>query len=207
MWSMASQPIKSSFSSGLSASSKLPTARRHGQPWLTGCLLVVSLTMSGCPLVWQRVSINETITPEAVTFITPGKTTFAEVVEMLGAPDEITTLDDESTYTPFGQQRILRAPHTMSASSHRAVTRYRFIDLKRFAVNFTWGLQFVLNAPGAPTDVELEGGGIGMDELLIVFDSSWVVQQHAFAKHADASRYRLWPFDLEPPDDNQVVSF
>jgi len=207
MWSMASQQINSSSSSGHSASSELPTARLHGRPWLSGCLLVVSLTMSGCPLVWQRVSINQTITAEATTFIAPGKTTFAEVVERLGAPNEISTLDDESTYSLIRRPMKRNTPRMDTISRHGAVVRYGFLDAKRFRANFTWGLQFVLNAPGAPTDVELGSGGIGMDELLIVFDSNWVVQQHAFAKHRDASRYRLWPFDLETPDDNQVVSF
>jgi hypothetical protein len=157
--------------------------------------------------VWQRVSINRTITPEAITFIEPGKTTFAEVVERLGAPDEITPLDDESAYTSFGRRRVQKAPRTMSASGHGAVARYQFVDVKRVRVNFTWGLQFVLNTPGVPTDAELGGTGLGRDELLIVLDSGWVVQQHAFAKQSDATTYRLWPFDLEPRDDHQAGKF
>jgi len=207
MWSSASCLTDSNSRSGPSAISDLLATRRHGRSWLIVGLLVVSLIVVGCPLTWQRVSINETIAPEDVAFIIPGKTTLAEIVARLGAPDEITSPDGRITYTPFGLRMITRTPQVITASYPGAVARYRFLDFKRFRANFTWGLKFIQPVPGIPDDFVFESGGIGTDEFLVVLDSNWIVRQHAFAKHADASRYRPWPFDLEPPDDNQVVSF
>lgn len=207
MWSSASRLTDSNSRCGPSAISDLLAIRRHGQAWLIVGLLVVSLIVVGCPLTWQRVSINETIAPEDVAFIIPGKTTLTEIVARFGAPDEITALDGGITYTPFGLRMMPRAPHVITASHPGAVARYRFLDFKRFRANFTWGLKFIQPVPGIPDDFVFEGGGIGTDEFLVVLDSNWIVRQHAFAKNADASRYRPWPFDLEPPDDNQVVSF
>src|SRR5438132_7588633 len=188
MWSSASRLTDSNSRSGPSAISDLLATRRQGQVWLTVGLLVVSLMIVGCPLTWQRVSINETISPEDMTFIVPGKTTLAEIVARLGAPDEITSPDGGNTYTPLGLRMMPRAPHVITASPHGAVARYRFLDFRRFRANLTWGLKFIQPVPGIPDDFVFEGGGIGTDQFLVVLDSNCIVQQHAFAKHAAASR-------------------
>jgi len=136
---------------------------------LMGGLLAVHLVLIGCPIiVWQRVTINKPITPETVAFIIPGKTTWAEILEKLGAPDEIS----ESQLGP--------------------VARYRFLDEKYFRVNFGWGLRFIL--PAISPNMSLGGGGIGTDEFQVVLDSNWVVRWHAFSNEARASRFNFWPF-------------
>lgn len=135
-------------------------------------LVLLSLGLWGCPIRWQRISINEVVKPEEVAFIVPGQTTFRDIVATLGAPDEI------------------------SNSKHGPVARYRFRDIKYFRVNFGYALKF-FTPPGVPDDLVLAGGGLGTDEFLVVFDADWVVQHHAFAHHAAASQYRAWPFD--PP--------
>ena len=133
-------------------------------------LTAVGLALSGCPLQWQRITINETIKPEDVTFIRPGQTTLSEVLAKLGAPDEI------------------------SDTRGGAVARYRFRDVRYFRVNFGYAVKF-LTPPGVPDDMVLAGGGTGTQEFHVVFDANWVVQYHAFALHLGASRYRFWPFD------------
>jgi hypothetical protein len=157
--------------------------------------------------VWQRVSVNETIAPGDVAFIVSGKTTLADIVARLGAPDEITVFDDESTSSLFSRSIKRSTPRRDATSRQGAVVRYQFLDAKRFRANFTWWTQFVLTAPGVPDDAVLQGLGVGTDEFLVVLDSDWVVQHYAFAKNADSTRFRHWPFDLEPPEDNQIVSF
>lgn len=132
-------------------------------------LLAVHLVLTGCPIiVWQRVTINKPIKPETVAFIIPGKTTWAEILEKLGAPDEIS----ESQLGP--------------------VARYRFLDEKYFRVNFGWGLRFIL--PLISPDMSLGGGGIGTDEFQVVLDSNWIVRWHAFSNESRASRFNFWPF-------------
>lgn len=136
-------------------------------------LVAVGLLLSGCPLQWQRITINETIEPEDVTFIRPGETTLSDVVAKLGAPDEISDTRDG------------------------AVARYRFRDLRYFRVNFGYAVKF-FTPPGIPDDMVLAGGGTGTNEFHVVFDARWVVQYHAFAHHLSASQYRFWPFDTWP---------
>lgn len=136
-------------------------------------LIAVGLVLSGCPIQWRRITINETIKPEDVTFIRAGETTLSEVLAKLGAPDEI------------------------SDSPGGAVARYRFRDLKYFRVNFGYAVKF-LTPPGIPDDMVLAGGGTGTHEFHVVFDANWVVQYHAFALHLGASQYRHWPFDSWP---------
>ncbi|MGH7235436.1 MAG: hypothetical protein ACREIO_03555 [Nitrospiraceae bacterium] len=136
-------------------------------------LMALGLVLSGCPLQWQRITINETIEPEDVTFIRAGETTLSEVVAKLGAPDEISDTRDG------------------------AVARYRFRDARYFRVNFGYAVKF-FTPPGTPDDMVLAGGGTGTHEFHVVFDAKWVVQYHAFARHLSASQYRFWPFDTWP---------
>ena len=131
------------------------------------CLLAVLL--EGCPLVWRRITVNEVIRPDDVSFIAPGATTLADVVKNLGAPGSIRRVDTGT------------------------VVRYQFLDIKYFTVNITRPLSFffpVLEA--VPTDLyqlTYSGGGLGTEELQVEFDKNWVVVYYAFAHHQNASRY------------------
>jgi hypothetical protein len=146
---------------------KHDTATRQFLLPLATCL--VSLVLSGCGFAsFTRLSVNDPIKPEDVTFITPGKTTLAEVIAKLGTPDEVIGLDDAG-----------------------AVVSYHFLDAKYARINYGWPLQFV--SP-VSVDMILAGGGLATDVFQVAFDSQWVARQQAFAKHVQASQYRLWPF-------------
>lgn len=141
-------------------------ARRRGLLILL-CLLAVIL--EGCPLAWRRLTVNEIIRPDDVSFIVPGTTTLTDVVKNLGAPGSIRRVESGT------------------------VVRYQFLDIKYFTVNITRPLSFffpVLEA--VPTDLyqlTYSGGGLGTEELQVEFDKNWVVVYYAFAHHQNASRY------------------
>lgn len=137
------------------------------------CLvLVLAFTsLNGCsrgPVTWQRVTLNQTISSEDVSFIVPGKTDISTVVERLGAPN------------------------TILSSENEIVTRYYFTDGKYFKANYGWGLRFIV--PFFTPDLDLGGGGIGTDVFQITYDEDWVVRDHAFASHSHSSEFLVWPF-------------
>ncbi len=120
-------------------------------------------------MAWRRLTVNEIIRPDDVSFIVPGTTTLADVVKNLGAPGSIRRVDSGT------------------------VVRYQFLDIKYFTVNVTRPLSFffpVLEA--VPTDLyqlTYSGGGLGTEELQVEFDRHWVVVYYAFAHHQKASSY------------------
>ncbi|MEW6545169.1 MAG: hypothetical protein AB1411_16380 [Nitrospirota bacterium] len=138
----------------------------------------MALVLSGCGFAtFTRLSLNDPIKPEDVAFIELGKTTFSEIQEKLGAPNEIRGIEDG------------------------AVATYYFLDLKYSRINYGWPLQLV--SPVQP-DLILGGGGLATDTFQVVFGPGWVARRHAFTKHVDPSRYGLWPFDLEEPHPYQL---
>jgi hypothetical protein len=131
-------------------------------------VLFITALLQGCGFYTAaRVTVNDQITHEDVSFIEPGKTTFIEVVSRLGAPDELTGED------------------------HGAVITYHFRDAKYSRVNLGWPLRFWVSVQ---PDVIFAGGAFGTDMFQVGFDQRWVAQHHAFAKHAQAVHHRLWPF-------------
>lgn len=128
-------------------------------------LLPIALALMGCSVA--RISVNDTLKPEDVAFIVHGKTALAEVVAKLGPPD------------------------MLAASDSGAVGTYYFLDLKYSRINFGW-----LIKPWSPVspDLVLSGAGIGTDAFEIVLDSRWVVSGHAFTRHSDGTRFKVWPF-------------
>jgi hypothetical protein len=130
---------------------------------------IIGLVLQGCPFTWQRVTLNETIRPEDVSFILRGTTTLRDIVQELGTPDSI-----QGTETGF-------------------LIRYQFRDGKYFRVNLTRPLPFFIPAlsavPGDLYALTVSGGGIGSDELQIGFNKNWTVAHYAFAHHSKASRY------------------
>ena len=88
-----------------------------------------------------------------------------------------------------------------------AVARYRFLDMKRFEINFTWALRFFLpvaSMPGVPSSSSFGNTDFGADEFQIAFDKNWVVRYKAFARDAQNSSFKYSPFDLEEPDSRQL---
>jgi hypothetical protein len=130
-------------------------------------MLLQSLT--GCGLITiARVTMNEPITQEDVAFIVPGETRLADVVQRLGAPDEL------------------------MGAEEGAVIAYHFRDLKYSRVNFGTLLRFW--SPVQP-DLITSGTGLGTDVFQVAFNRDWIVQHHAFAKHVPpTSRFIPWPF-------------
>jgi hypothetical protein len=148
--------------------------------WLVLAFVTCSVSLSSCGFAsFSRLSFNDPIKLEDVAFITPGQTTFLQVVAKLGAPDEI---------RPIGED-------------NGAVISYHFLDAKYSRVNYGWLLQFI--SP-ASVDMILAGGGLGTDVFQVQFDSNWVTRQYAFAKHVHANRFKPWPFDLEEPHPYQL---
>jgi hypothetical protein len=141
-------------------------ARRRG---LLIILCLLTVLLEGCPLAWRRLTVNEIIRPDDVSFIVPGTTTLADVVKNLGAPGSIRRVDSGT------------------------VVRYQFLDIKYFTVNITRPLSFffpVLEAvPSDLYQLTYSGGGLGTEELQVEFDKNWVVVYYAFAHHQQASRY------------------
>lgn len=137
-------------------------------------LLSLCLCIPGCPIRWQRVTLNYPIRADDVSFIVPGQTTFKQVLEKLGVPDQI----EHSTIGP--------------------ITQYDFLDAKEFKVDLLSVLPFVVPTvalvPGSYRQLELQSGGIGPDHFRVFFDSNWIVQSYAFEIHPQATEYLLWPF-------------
>ncbi|MBH0194807.1 MAG: hypothetical protein HP494_04210, partial [Nitrospira sp.] len=139
---------------------------------LMSLLLALVLTsLAGCsdgPVTVRRLTLNQTITAAAVTFIVPGKTDMPTVVERLGAPNQI------------------------FPSKNGIVTRYYFTDGKFFKANYGWGLRFVI--PFFTPDLDMGGGGLGTDVFQVTYDDRWLVREHAFAFHSRSSEFVAWPF-------------
>ena len=131
------------------------------------CLFAVLL--QGCPLAWRRVSINEVIKPDDVSFIVLGQTKLADIVQRLGPPNSIKSTETGS------------------------IVRYFFLDIKYFTVNLTRPLAFIFPAlstvPNEMYQFTISGGGAGTEELQIGFDRDWTAVHYSFAHHAKASHY------------------
>lgn len=126
---------------------------------------VAYLSAYGCNVV--RVSLNTVLTPEDVAFIVPGKTTLADVVAKLGAPDSINDSDTG------------------------IVATYRFIDVKYSRINFGW-----LVKPWTPVDPDLifSRAGLGVDAFEVLCDSQWVVAHQGFQRHLYRHPFHPYPF-------------
>ncbi len=131
-------------------------------------LSVLVTILSGCgPIVWQRLTLNQPISQDEVTFIKKGETHLSDVAKELGSPDEILDL------------------------KHRLIARYHFSDTRYFRINFGWGLRFFI--PYYTPDLVLSGGGSGTNVFDVACDSQLVVQETSFAFHKSSSRFNLWP--------------
>ena len=95
--------------------------------------------LAGCNVA--RLTINTPLTPQHVAFVTEGRTTLAEVVRMLGAPDSMT--EGETGITVV----------------------YRFLNAKYSRVNFGW-----LVKPWSPVDPDLvlSRSGLGADAYELI---------------------------------------
>lgn len=127
--------------------------------------VMVCLSVVGCNVV--RVSLNTTLTPEDVAFISPGNTTLTDVVTKLGAPDAI------------------------GESETGMIATYRFVDLKYSRVNFGW-----LAKPWTPVDPDLifSRTGLGVDAFQVAFDPRGVVVHSSFQRRPAGLLFYPYPF-------------
>src|SRR5215475_7180314 len=129
------------------------------------------ILLAGCfrgPVVWQRVTLNQPLSAQDVSFVVNGETSLSEVVEKLGAPNQ------------------------MLSSNGGLIARYQFTDGRYFRVDFGWGLRFLI--PFFAPELVLGGGGLGTDAFQVTYNDNWIVQDHGFAFHSQSSEFRLWPF-------------
>jgi hypothetical protein len=119
----------------------------------------------GCSFI--RLTINDTIVAEDVAFIVPGHTTLREIVDRLGAPDE------------------------MREAPGGALILYHFHDANYARVNFGYVLR-----PWTPIqpDLVLSNIGLGTEVFEVAFDEHWVARQQAFTHHPSAPSHVPWPF-------------
>jgi len=116
----------------------------------------------------QRVTLNLPLSKQDVSFVVNGETRLSEVVEKLGAPNQ------------------------MLSSNGGVVALYHFTDGKYFRVDMGWGLRVFV--PFYAPDLVLGVGGLSVDAFQITYNDHWVVQDHGFAFHSQSSEFRLWPF-------------
>ena len=126
-------------------------------------LTLVLQAASGCGLITiGRVTINDVIQPEDLAFLELGHTPLKAVTERLGAPEEL-----------IGTQT-------------GGVAIYRFRDAKFSRFDFGWIVRFF--SPAKP-ELVLSGAGLGTDQLLVTFDTEWIVRSASFGHHAGAAGY------------------
>lgn len=128
-------------------------------------VLCVSL-LAGCSL--RRVIVNDVIAPERVKFIQIGATTMPQIVEQLGAPDEMVESD-------FGLATI-----------------YQWSDTKASGVDF--GFIAKAFSPYSPT-MTLAKTGIDMEQFHVHYDTEGVVRTFGFTRHEPLQPLLwFWPF-------------
>lgn len=132
-------------------------------------LLSLVILNTGCGLAtFARISVNQQVAPEDLTFLRPDQTTLSDLVNRLGTPNEI------------------------AASDNTWVATYHFLDAKYLRINY--GTLLKPWAPMSP-DMVTEGFETGVNALEVVLDSSWHVRHVAFSHHRNpSSQFRFWPF-------------
>jgi hypothetical protein len=137
----------------------------HSIKLVVGALCIL-LLCAGCSV--RRVTLNEVLTPEQVSFIRVGQTTIRELADHIGAPDEMTESD-------FG-----------------GVALYYWSDTKSAALDF--GAIGRLFLPYSPT-MTLNKTGTTPEQLQVVFDPQWTVRAYGFSRRTtDEPVVWFWPF-------------
>ena len=120
---------------------------------------------TGCD--FRRVVVNRPIPPETLQKLNPGENSLNDIVQVLGAPDEI------------------------DAKTKGMVLRYRYGDSKTMRVNFGWLFRIFL--PVAPS-MNL-GRGYGMTQVLHIAMNETGTFDHYFVQDPPAPpQFWFWPF-------------
>ena len=138
---------------------------------VAAAIVATELSVASCgPIGWVRVTVNHPLDAHDVAFIVPGHTTWGDVTNRLGAPDQLAGAGDA------------------------LVADYFYSDSKSFNVNLGWPLGFIGPVSYAPHSLTLGGQGIGIHTFQVAVDSRGIVEWADFRRGEAASQYRLWPF-------------
>jgi hypothetical protein len=137
------------------------------------CLLATIATVLATAIVgcdpfasFSRIALNKPLTTQDTAFIQPKTTTFIQIVEQLGPPNEL------------------------RGTSGGAVAMYYFLDGKRTRINYAAPAQvFQAFVP----DLVVSVWGLGVDQLTIWFDDRWVASDYGFAFSTNVGQFRLLP--------------
>ncbi len=130
---------------------------------LLGILCFILLL--GCAV--RRVAFNDPITAREVAFVRLGETTLQEVVEQLGAPEDI------------------------ALDADQLVAEFQWSTARSASLNL--GYLFRLISPVSPT-FTLSGTGINIEHVQFVCDKNWVVQSYFFGRADQHALIEFWPF-------------
>lgn len=128
-------------------------------------LVCMALWSNGCD--FRRVVVNVPITPDTLQQLNPGEDSLHDIVDVLGAPDDI------------------------DAKTSGMVFRYRYGDSKTMRVNFGWLLRLV--SPFAPS-MNLGNGEGDTQVLHIALNQNGIFEHFYFQNPPDPPRFWFWPF-------------
>ena len=132
--------------------------------WYIGVTLIAQWGI-GCE--FRRVVVNVPISPETLQRLNPGENSLNDIVQALGAPDEI------------------------DAKTKGMVLRYRYGDSKTMRINFGWIFRIFL--PVAPS-MNL-GRGDGVTQVLHIAMNENGTFDHYFVQDPPAPpQFWFWPF-------------
>jgi len=131
-------------------------------------VMALLMILAGCDPIasFSRITLNKPLTAQEAAFIQPKTTTFAQVVDQLGPPNEL------------------------RGTAEGAVAVYYFLDGKRTRVNYTAPAQVV---QALVPDLVVSVWGVGVDQLTIWFDDRWVALDYGFAFNKKIGQFRLLP--------------
>jgi len=128
-------------------------------------ILFLCLTISSCSV--RRVNFNEPIAGGALTFITTGETTLQQIVDRLGAPEDIITTGDQF------------------------IAEFKWSTTRSSSLDF--GHVFKVVSPVTPS-MTLSGTGINVERFLVICDDRLIVRSYAFGKVDEHAFFEFWPF-------------
>ena len=127
--------------------------------------IVTLLMFAGCD--FRRVVVNHPIDPQSLQTLSSGESSIQDVVQALGAPDEI------------------------AAKPGGMVLRYRYGDSKTMRINFGWILRFFL--PVAPS-MNLGRGDEVPQVLQIAMNRDGTFDQYLLSQPLEPQEFSFWPF-------------
>ena len=131
------------------------------------CIGMVLIALWGTGCDFRRVVVNEPISPEILQRLNPGEDSLNDIVQALGAPDEINEMNKGM------------------------VLRYRYGDSKTMRVNFGWLFRIFL--PVVPS-LNL-GRGEGATQVLHIAMNGDGTFDHYFVQDPPSPpRFWFWPF-------------